>query len=54
VVQGRFDNIFNNPMEQWVRFDGPVSGRYLRLVALASVNGKPWAGAAEIGIITDE
>lgn len=52
VAQGQFDNILNNPTEQRVMFGRRVSGRFLRLKALRSVNDKPWAGAAEIGIIT--
>jgi len=53
VVKGQFGNILNNPILQRVPFKMPVSGRYIRLEALASCNGKPWAGAAEIDVITD-
>ena len=35
-----------------VAFEQKTSGRYLRLVALSSVNGEPFTSAAEIGVFT--
>ncbi len=52
VAAGEFGNILNNPVEQEVAFAAPVWARFIRFVALASPNGKPWAGAAEIGVLT--
>ena len=51
AAKGEFANILNNPILQRVMFDKPLSGRYIRLHALASPNNKPWAGAAEIDVI---
>ena len=53
VAKGQFGNILNNPILQQVPFKIPASGRYIRLEALASCNGKPWAGVAEIDIMTE-
>ncbi len=54
VAKGQFSNIKNNPVQQFVRFATPVTGRFLRLVALSEVNGGPHASAAEIGVITSQ
>ena len=56
AASGEFANVLNNPVRQRVAFDKPHKGqphkgRYIRLVALASPNNKPWAGAAEIDVI---
>jgi alpha-L-fucosidase len=51
VAEGEFANILNNPVLQRVVFTQAKRGRYVRLVALASPNGKPWAGAAELGVL---
>ena len=51
LVRGRFDNIENNPVEQVVRFEAPARLRYLKFVVLESVGGRPWASAAELGVI---
>jgi alpha-L-fucosidase len=51
-AQGKFDNIVNNPVKQFVRFSLPQKARYIKLVALSEIRGNPWASAAEIGIIT--
>jgi len=50
VAEGEFGNVLNNPILQRVTFTKPASGKYVRFVALASPNGKPWAGAAEIDL----
>ncbi len=51
VAQGEFGNIANNPVEQRVRFAQPVRARYVQFVALDEINGRPWASAAEIGLL---
>lgn len=53
VAQGSFANIANNPVIQYIRFNKPANGRFIRLVALAPANGKEhWASVAELGVIT--
>ncbi|MCB9218188.1 MAG: alpha-L-fucosidase [Ignavibacteriales bacterium] len=52
VVDGEFDNIKNNPVEQKVYFSKAEKASYIKLVAISEVNGNPWASAAEIGVIT--
>lgn len=53
VSQGNFDNIANNPVTQYVKFNQTVKGRFIRLVALAPANEKEhWASVAELGVIT--
>jgi hypothetical protein len=54
AARGAFDNIRNNPMQQFVRFSAPLRARYLKLEALSEINGQPWASAAEIGVITHQ
>ena len=50
VASGRFANTAD---EQVVTFPA-VSGRYLRLVALDEVNGKPWTTVAELNVLIEE
>jgi hypothetical protein len=38
----------NSPETKTATFDEPVTARYVRLVALSEVNGKPFASAAEV------
>ncbi len=38
-------------MEKVVRFDKPVRGRFVRLVAVEGVNGNPWAAVAELDVL---
>ncbi len=47
---GEFSNIYNNPIEQTVRFDG-VEARYVRIKALGTTDGRN-ASFAELGVIT--
>jgi hypothetical protein len=42
--------IANADTRQVVRFS-PVSGRFVKLVALSEVNGKPWASLAELNLL---
>jgi len=52
AAAGVFANIKNNPVEQRVLFDGVRQGRFVKFKSLDAVDGKPWASAAEIGVIT--
>ncbi|WP_232539039.1 alpha-L-fucosidase [Chitinophaga tropicalis] len=53
VAQGSFANIANNPVIQYVKFNSPAKGRFIRLVALAPANeNEHWASVAELGVIT--
>jgi alpha-L-fucosidase len=55
VAQGDFSNIANNPVTQYVKFNAPVKGRFIRLVAVAPANEKEqWASVAELGVITKQ
>jgi alpha-L-fucosidase len=49
---GEFSNIYNNPIEQTVRFDG-VEARYIRLKALGTTDGLK-GSFAELGVITGD
>jgi alpha-L-fucosidase len=50
--EGEFANIAANRSIQAVRFDAPVSGRYLHLVLPRAIQDKPIIGLAGIGILT--
>jgi alpha-L-fucosidase len=48
----RLGNLVNDPCERTILLDGPaVDARYLRLVSTAGAAGKPYAAAAEIGVL---
>ena len=47
---GEFSNIYNNPIEQTIRFDG-VDARYIRLRSLGTTDGLK-GSFAELGVIT--
>lgn len=51
VSGGEFSNIVANPVEQWVKFDQPLTARYIRFTALR-VNVGSGVGIAEIGVWT--
>ncbi len=52
-LNGEFSNIVNNPIEQIVIFDAPVSARYVKLVATeTAVGGNGPARVADFAIIT--
>ncbi|GAB3324790.1 hypothetical protein GCM10027299_22240 [Larkinella ripae] len=49
-----FANIRNNPVKQEVPFAGSQKARFVKLVALSSVNeNEHWASAAEVGVIVN-
>jgi alpha-L-fucosidase len=50
--EGEFANIAASRAVQAVRFDAPVSGRYLRLVLPRAIQDKPIIGLAGIGVLT--
>ena len=52
AAAGLFANIRNNPVEQRVTFDSACEGRFIKFKSLEAVDRKPWASAAEIGVIT--
>ena len=52
VIKDSFSNIKNNPVTQSVMFKQAVEGRFIRLVGLNEVFGRPYTTAAEIGVIT--
>lgn len=52
VIKGSFGNIKNNPGPRRIMFARTVEGQYLKFSALSEVNGRDWASAAEIGVVT--
>jgi hypothetical protein len=44
-------NLAKDTTEKVVNAATPMRGRYVRLVALSEINGKPWASAAEVSAI---
>jgi hypothetical protein len=44
----------NTDMLQTVTFQQPIKARYLKLVAKSEVSGQPFAGIAELDVLTDE
>ena len=51
AAESTFDNIRSNPIEQRVGLEAPREARYVRMVVLETVEGQPWASAAEIGVL---
>lgn len=51
VAEGEFGNIWNNPIEQKIKFN-PVKGRYFKLKATKIHGGENNASFAQIGVIT--
>ena len=51
VAQGEFGNIVNDPSTRVELFEKPVRARFFRLVSRSGAAGKPYAGAAEIGLL---
>ena len=52
IAEAQFENMKNNPGPRRVKFETAVKARYLKLTALSEVQGRAWASAAEIGVIT--
>ncbi len=46
-----FGNLLNNPTQRVFRFPKTVKARYIKLVSTTAVEGKPYAGAAELEIL---
>jgi len=46
-----FANVRNNPVQQVIRFETPQRARYVEFRSLRAVDDKPWASAAEIGVL---
>jgi alpha-L-fucosidase len=53
VSSGEFGNIRNNPQPQIIRFEKPLKGRYIRLVATNTIDDAPMA-VAEITVLKQE
>jgi alpha-L-fucosidase len=51
IKTGEFSNIVANPLEQWVKFDQPVTSRYIRFTA-TGVNAGSGVAVAELGVWT--
>lgn len=50
VIAGAFQH---GNKKNVVQFNRPVTGRYIKLIALSEVNGRPWASIAEIQFFID-
>lgn len=46
-----FGNLVNDPAQRTFLFKKPATARYFRLVSKSGAAGKPYAGAAEIGLL---
>jgi alpha-L-fucosidase len=51
IAQGEFGNLLNDPSQRTHLFDRAHSTRWFRFVSLRGVEGKPYAGAAEIELL---
>jgi len=51
VQEHEFANVRNNPIQQAIRFEKPKRARFVEFRSLQSVDDKPWASAAEIGVL---
>jgi len=47
-----FGNLLNDPSQRTFTLNHPTKARYIRLISLKGAQGKPYAGAAEFGILT--
>ena len=54
VASGEFANIQNSPTEQNILFATPVTGRYVRLKALSTVDNQNCIGVTEFNIIINQ
>jgi len=50
AAEGEFSNILNNPVEQVIVLDTPVSARHLRFTGLRAAGNAPHIGVAELGV----
>jgi alpha-L-fucosidase len=48
-----FGNLLNDPTQRTFIFKKPAQARYIRMISIKGAQGKPFAGAAEFGILTD-
>ena len=51
IANGSFGNILNDPSQRLFLFDQPVVSTWFRLTSKSGAQGKPYAGAAEIGLL---
>lgn len=51
IDKGAFGNILNDPSQRTHLFKKPLKFKHFRLISLSSPQGKPYAGAAEIGLL---
>ncbi|MFO1054711.1 MAG: alpha-L-fucosidase [Planctomycetota bacterium] len=51
IEGGEFGNIEANPVQQVVRLPNATRARYVELVSHRAVGDRPWASAAEIGVL---
>jgi len=52
LAAGTFGNVAANPVPQVVEFARPAGGvRYVKLVALRELRGRPWASCAELEVL---
>ena len=49
-----FGNLLNDPVQRTVDFDSPAKARFVRFTSRTGVQEKPYAGAAEIGVLATE
>lgn len=52
VAEATFADAASSAEERTIPFGEVVVARYLKFTALAAVDGRPWASAAEVGILT--
>lgn len=48
----KFGNLLNNPSQRTFRLSKRGSARYLRFTSKTGAQGKPYGGAAEIGVLS--
>jgi hypothetical protein len=53
LAEGGFGNIVNDPSQRVGAFETPTTIRSFRFVSLRGAQDKPYAGAAEIGLLAD-
>lgn len=51
IAKGEFHNSIQGTREFQVDLESPVKARYVRLVALSEVSGRPYASMAELGVL---